>query len=192
MAEQFTRSSDAADQAQLLEGSGELAARDRAIAAMLADPAARRQEAVAEAELNVSYAGSAITSDAERTEATARPWRPDSGCPPRSRCRPGAAAGHLHQLTHRRGHTLLLLADGEADPAALATLRAQLEADDAATAPARALVEAVVAVRLEESSGLGLGPLTLLAVRPDGFIGLRADSDHRQALRRYRQLVLGR
>ncbi|MEB3323556.1 MAG: monooxygenase, partial [Synechococcaceae cyanobacterium] len=99
-----------------------------------------------------------------------------------------AGAAHLHQLTHRLGHTLLLLAGPQADPAALEALRARLEADTADSP----LVEGLETIRLEESSGLGLGPLTLLAVRPDGFIGLRADTDHRDALGRYRQLVLGR
>jgi hypothetical protein len=31
----------------------------------------------------------------------------------------------------------------------------------------------------------------MLVVRPDGFIGLRADADHRRAVRRYAALVLG-
>ncbi|MEA5401004.1 monooxygenase, partial [Synechococcus sp. BA-124 BA4] len=100
---------------------------------------------------------------------------------------PGAGAAHLHQLTHRRGHTLLLLVGPRADPAAPTALRAELEVVPGDSP----LVEAVKSLRLEESSGLGLGPLTLLAVRPDGFIGLRADTDHREALGRYRQLVRG-
>jgi 2-polyprenyl-6-methoxyphenol hydroxylase-like FAD-dependent oxidoreductase len=183
VAEQLTRRSEAADQAQLLEGSGERAARDEAIAATLADPAACRQEAVAEAELNVSYAGSAIIAGTGEAPLGAGQRLPTTIALP-----PGAGATHLHQLTHRLCHTLLLLADPRADPAGLAALRAELEADTADSP----LVEAVETVRLEESSGLGLGPLTLLAVRPDGFIGLRADTCHRHALGRYRQLVLGR
>lgn len=183
VAEQLTRRSDAADQAQLLEGRGERDARDRTIAATLADPAACRQEAVAEAELNVSYAGSAITAGPADPPLGAGQRLPTTIALP-----PGAGVAHLHQLTHRPGHTLLLLAGPQADPAALAALRAGLEADTAESA----LVEGLATIRLEESSGLGLGPLTLLAVRPDGFIGLRADTDHRDALRRYRQLVLGR
>jgi hypothetical protein len=31
--------------------------------------------------------------------------------------------------------------------------------------------------------------ITLLAVRPDGYIGLRADRDHLSALERYRAIV---
>ncbi|QPN59307.1 FAD-dependent monooxygenase [Synechococcus sp. CBW1002] len=180
VAEQLTGRSDAADQAQLLEGSGELAARDRAIAAMLADPVARRQEAVAEAELNVSYAGSAITSGSDSGPLGAGQRLPTTIALP---C--GQGATHLHQLTHRRNHTLLLLADSQASMQALTTLQAQLEADLAAGVQTQVLVEAVVLQRLEDAASLGLGPLTLLAVRPDGFIGLRADTDHRDALGGY-------
>ncbi|SBO43361.1 FAD-dependent monooxygenase [Cyanobium sp. NIES-981] len=179
---EFTHSSEAADQAQLLEGRGERTARDEAIATTLADPAACRQEAVAEAELNVSYAGSAITAGPADPPLGAGQRLPTTIPLP-----PGAGAAHLHQLTHRRGHTLLLLAGPQADPAALAALRAQLEPDPG-TSP---LVEAVETIGLEENSGLGLAPLTLLAVRPDGFIGLRAETDHQEALRRYRRRVLG-
>ena len=183
VAEQITRSGDAVEQVHGLRDSGERAARDRAIAAMLADPVARQHEVVAEAELNVSYAGSAITSGAQGAYLGTGQRLPTTIALPA-----GAAAAHLHQLTHRLGHTLLLLAGTEADPAALATLQAQLEADTAAST----LVEALVAVRLAGSCAVGLGPLTLLAVRPDGFIGLRADADHRSALRRYAALMLGR
>jgi hypothetical protein len=36
---------------------------------------------------------------------------------------------------------------------------------------------------------LGVGGITLLAVRPDGYIGLRADRDHLNALGRYGALI---
>jgi len=36
---------------------------------------------------------------------------------------------------------------------------------------------------------LGVKGITLLVVRPDGYIGLRADRDHLSALERYRALV---
>ena len=73
---------------------------------------------------------------------------------------------------------------------AIAALQAELEADRVAGTVPPALVEAVVAVRLEAAPSLGLGPLTLLAVRQDGFIGLRADADHLRAVRRDGALVL--
>ncbi len=36
---------------------------------------------------------------------------------------------------------------------------------------------------------LGLQGITLLALRPDGYIGLRSDRDHLPALERYRALI---
>lgn len=186
VAQQICRSGDATEQAHALQESGERAARDRAIAAMLANPVARQQEVVAETEMNVSYAGSAISGGSGGHPLAARQRLPTTIALPH-----GAGATLLHQLTHRRGHTLLLLADPQAPPEALATLQAELEADRAAGKVPPALVEAVVSLRLQEAPSLGLGPLTLLAVRPDGFIALRADADHRSAARRYASVVLG-
>ncbi len=37
---------------------------------------------------------------------------------------------------------------------------------------------------------LGIDNMTLLAVRPDGHIGLRSDGDHLAALERYRKLIM--
>ena len=182
VAERITRSGDATEQAHGLQGNDERTGRDRAIAAMLADPVARQHEVVAETEMNVSYAGSTITTGGGDLPLAAGQRLPTTIALP-----PGGGTAHLHELTHRCGHTLLLLADAHADPAAIATLQAQLE-DDAAGSP---LVEAVVGLQLDDAAKLGLGRLTLLAVRPDGFIGLRADRDHRGALRRYGELVLG-
>ena len=45
--------------------------------------------------------------------------------------------------------------------------------------------------RLETAAAdlLGVDDIVLLVVRPDGYIGLRADRDHVNALERYRALV---
>lgn len=180
VAQQICRSGDATEQAHGLQESGERAARDRAIAAMLANPVARQQEVVAETEMNVSYAGSAIIGG-----GGSQPFGAGQRLSTTIALPPGAGASLLHSLTHRCGHTLLLLAGLETPPEAIAELQAELEADRSAGAVPPALVEAVVTVRLEEAPRLGLGPITLLAVRPDGFIGVRADVDHRSAVRRY-------
>jgi hypothetical protein len=137
--------------------------------------------------MNVSYAGSAIIGGGE-----GQPIGGGQRLPTTIALPPGAGASLLHQLTHRCGHTLLLLAGPETPSEVLAELQAELEAERAAGAVSPELVEAVVTVRLEQAPSLGLGPLTLLAVRPDGFIGLRADVDHRSAVRWYGGLVLGR
>jgi hypothetical protein len=41
-----------------------------------------------------------------------------------------------------------------------------------------------------EADLLGVKAITLLAVRPDGYIGLRSDKNHLQALKRYESLIL--
>ncbi|WP_457767306.1 FAD-dependent monooxygenase [Cyanobium sp. ULC082] len=188
VAQQICRSGEATEQAHALQEGEARAARDRSIATMLANPVARQQEVVAETELNVSYADSAISGGSGQG---GQPFAAGQRLPTTIALPPGAGAVLLHQLTHRRGHTLLLLSGPQAPPEALASLQAELEAERASGMVPPALVEAVVSLRLEEAPSLGLGPLTLLAVRPDGFIGLRADADHRSAVRRYAALVLG-
>ncbi|MCT0224350.1 FAD-dependent monooxygenase [Synechococcus sp. CS-1328] len=182
VAEQITRSSDATEEAHGLQESEERATRDRAIAAMLADPSARQHEVVAETELNLTYSGSAITCGADLPLTGGQRLSTTIALPSE------VGGRHLHEYTHRCGHTLLLLGHGQTDPALLAALHAELESHTTTSS----LVEAVVLVQLEDAAALGLGPLTLLAVRPDGFIGLRADFDHLDALKRYERLVLGR
>jgi hypothetical protein len=48
--------------------------------------------------------------------------------------------------------------------------------------------------RLEPAGAdlLGVQGTTLLAVRPDGYIGLRSDGDHLSAFERYRRLIHAR
>ena len=105
----------------------------------------------------------------------------------------------MHELTHRAGHTLVLLGGPLAHGPALAELLTALQR----IATDSPLFEAAVAFgtrsdlpdpigRLEPAAAdlLGVRDTTLLAIRPDGYIGLRADRDHLSALERYRSLVL--
>jgi 2-polyprenyl-6-methoxyphenol hydroxylase-like FAD-dependent oxidoreductase len=143
LAVMVARSGEAFERAQTPPGSAERADRDRAIAATFADPASRRNEVVAEAEMNVDYAGSPIvTGDlggrpgpGERLPGgtTVRPWR--------------AVACTLRQLTFRAGHTVLVLGD---DPADL--LRRLQEAVSGSP-----LFEAVVALGTREATPRGSG-----------------------------------
>jgi hypothetical protein len=104
----------------------------------------------------------------------------------------------LYQLAHGAGHTLMLLAGPSANASAHADLHAALH-QFAANSP---LFETAVApgIRrdlpaqnryLEPAAAdlLGLEGHTLVAVRPDGYIGLRSDRDHLRAVERYRNLV---
>ena len=68
----------------------------------------------------------------------------------------------LHELTHRPGHTLLVLGGPRADPTRVNALVTELDA------AAGTMDEAVAAQ-------LGVVDLTVLAVRPDRYVGLRDD-----------------
>ena len=114
---------------------------------------------------------------------------------------PDTQTTRLHEVAQRAGHTLLLLGGAAADVAAFVELHAALQ-ELGADSP---LFEAAFAFsghpdlpphlgRLDpvEADLLGVKGTTLLAMRPDGYIGLRADRDHLGALERYCAVVCGR
>ncbi|HSE88227.1 MAG TPA: FAD-dependent monooxygenase [Candidatus Binatia bacterium] len=194
VAEMITQSGDVTDYAQTLTNPTERDNRDQAIKAMLADPKTRHHEVVAETELNVDYSRSPVVSgDAnsslapgERLPNTIQVQRPDGQI-----CR-------LHELTHRAGHTVMLVGGRSADGPALVELYNALQ-ELITDSP---LFEAAIAfetqperpVQIEriEPAGadlLGVQGITLLVVRPDGYVGLRSDGDHLSALEHYRKLV---
>ena len=87
----------------------------------------------------------------------------------------------LYQLAHRPGHTLVVLGGPDADPHHMQRLLGELEP------LAGAVVEAIVPLsthpsgpnvgRMDESvaAQLGVTGVTVLAVRPDRYVGLRDD-----------------
>jgi 2-polyprenyl-6-methoxyphenol hydroxylase-like FAD-dependent oxidoreductase len=190
------RSGDEFETSLTMTDPADCLARDQAIAAMIADPKARQHEIVAETELNIDYSGSPIVLGGG-DDGIAPGYRiPDtifvqpSGKPP---CR-------LVEVTQRPGHTLLLLAGPSARGSALVELDAALQ-NFAADSP---LFEALFTLATQSGSPtpigqlgsveadlLGVRAITLLAVRPDGYVGLRADENHLPALKRYRALILG-
>jgi len=194
VAEMITRSGDAAEHAQTMADPAERDSRDRAITAMLTDPEARHHEVVAEAELNVDYGGSPIVCGDPNSRLAPGKRLPNTIAARRANGQPC----RLHELAHRAGHTLLLLGGPDAHGSTLVDLHAALQGI-VADSP---LFEAGVALgtqpalpdqigRLDPAGAvlLGLQDITLLAVRPDGYIGLRCDGDHLSGLERYRRLV---
>jgi hypothetical protein len=104
----------------------------------------------------------------------------------------------LHHLAHQAGHTLMLLAGPVADARVLVDLRAALQkfAKDsplfAETFAIATSIDAPVKVgRIDRSATdqLGIDGITLLAIRPDGYVGLRSDQDHLRALQHYCTLI---
>ena len=194
VAEMITKSGDNTERAQTLIDPTESRSRDKALRAALADPAGRHHEAVAEAELNVNYLGSPIVSGDSDIHLAPGQRLPDS-IPVRTA---GTGFRRIHKLTHRAGHTLLLVGGPSADGKALAELLDAVK-DFAADSP---MFEAAIGLgtsieiadrlgRLEPDAAalLGVRDITLLAVRPDGYLGLRADGDHLEALERYREIL---
>jgi 2-polyprenyl-6-methoxyphenol hydroxylase-like FAD-dependent oxidoreductase len=194
IAETITESGDVFEQAQTLTDPAEREKRDQAIRAMLSDPENLHQQVMAETELIIDYAHSPIVMGDASKELAAGFRLPDTIQIQ------GADASHcgLHQLAHRAGHTLLLLAGPGADKTAFANLHLALQE----FVKDSQVFETVVSMdtrtdgpvqtgQLEPFSAslLGVDRMTLLAMRPDGYIGLRADREHLAALGRYRTLV---
>jgi 2-polyprenyl-6-methoxyphenol hydroxylase-like FAD-dependent oxidoreductase len=198
-AEIVAESGDLAEGNLTMTDPAERASRNQAIRDMCAEEKARHHEILAETELNIDYAGSPIVFGdvlGDRTDGIAAGYQlPDtiliqpSGKP---QCR-------LVELTQRPGHTLLLLAGPAANAAELVELDAALQqlTDDPC------LFEAAFTFATEsdlpahvgqighiEAALLDVNAITLLAVRPDGYIGLRSDKDHLNALDHYQSLIL--
>jgi hypothetical protein len=194
IAQMITQSGDVFEQAQTLTDPAERASRDRAIRAMLSDSEDLHLQVMAETELINDYSRSPIVTGDANSDLAAGFRLPDTiavqgfdGTPRK-----------LHQLAHRAGHTLMLMAGPTADGSAHLELHTALQ-DLATDSP---LFEAAIALstgpdlpvqigKFEPAAAdlLGVEGITLLAIRPDGYIGLRSDRDHLAALERYRTVV---
>lgn len=168
--------------------------RDRRLRAMLADQTARHHEVVAEAELNIGYQHSPIVegnrdahpAPGERLPDTApvRPWGRDP-------CR-------LQQLAHDSGHAVLVVSREGGPSDRLARLLHELR-DLVAESP---LLDRVAALSADPEAPepfgwlepavadqLGVEDVTVVAVRPDGHVGLRSDAVEVAPVRRYLHLL---
>jgi 2-polyprenyl-6-methoxyphenol hydroxylase-like FAD-dependent oxidoreductase len=194
IAEAITKSGDVFEQAQMLTDTVEREKRDQAIRAMLSDPQELHHQVMAETELIIDYSGSPIITGDTNDELAAGFRLPDSIAVEW----PEAPGRGLHQLAHRAGHTLLLLAGPAANDIEIASLHAVIQSFAAASAMFESAV--TLATRADASRGtnylapdaadrLGIKGITLVAMRPDGYIGLRSDSDHLAAVERYQRLI---
>lgn len=197
VAQMVVQSGDTIEDAQALVDSGQREGRDNAIRATFAEPVARHNEIVAEAELNVDYSTSPVVFG-DASNALAAGQRVPNTIPART---PGTKSCRLHELTQRTGHTLVLLGGPAANGSELADSLAALQAITARSAAFDAVVAFATQRDLPQGVGylepgsaemLGCTGTTLLTVRPDGYIGMRSDRDHLSALERYHTLVTGR
>lgn len=185
VAERIGASGDEVEHAQTLVDPVERRARDLHLRNVFADPQSRHHEAIAEAELDIDYGNSPIVMGDAHPALAPGQRLPDTI---EVRLADGETRG-LHALAHRAGHTALLVAAGASDgaPAHLAAaIRARgdlalVEATFALTTSGGA--DGVLSPAAAEQ--LGAGAATLLLLRPDGHVGLRAERDHLAALEAY-------
>ncbi len=185
--EQIVASGEAAEDLQGEHTAAERRVRDDMLLAAFADPGTRHHETVAEAELDIDYGGSPVVSG-----------QPHAVLGPGQRF-PGTvelAEGErrmLHEMTFRTGHTALLIAGTPGSGTQLEALDSQIRdlRDDALIEEVLPLatgdVNGIAQQRISRAAAdlLGIGDITLLVVRPDGYLGLRADSDHLNAFLNY-------
>lgn len=194
IAEAITKSGDLFEQAQTLTDPAQRDQRDRDIRDALSDPQKLKLEVMAETELSGDYSLSPIVTGDPSHALAAGSRLPDTITVQCSGTKPHG----LHQLAHRAGHTLILLAGHAAQSSQLLDLHTALQ-QAATDSP---LFETAVALstrtdlpvhigKLDPSAAhlLGVEGITLLAMRPDGYIGMRSDRDHLAALARYRALI---
>jgi len=197
-----------------LDGEEGRARRDEEVLAALADPEIAHAEAVAEAELNIDYGGSPIVfarGDAGEDPSLTNSGEVRSGSSPASlepgqrvpdlgpvTAGPGEPQVRLHQLAHRPGHTLLVIAVGDGGDE-LPRLFAQLEGlvarsplFDAAFALATAPDQAPVGtIHPDAARALGIESLAVLAIRPDRHVGMVKEGGTLADVEAYAALVTG-
>jgi 2-polyprenyl-6-methoxyphenol hydroxylase-like FAD-dependent oxidoreductase len=194
IAEMITQSGDIFEQAQMLTDPTERDRRDQATRAMLNHPKDLRQQVMSETELIIDYSHSPIVTGNACRGLAAGYRLPDNV----TVTWPDTTPCGLHQLAHRAGHTLMLLAGPAADASVLVDLHAALQ-KVAKDSPLFAEIFAIATPadlpvkmgRIDRSAAdqLGIDGVTLLAMRPDGYVGLRSDHDHLRALQHYCNLI---
>ena len=190
VARMITASGDEVEHAQALRDPDARRARDAALRATFADPASRHHEAIAEAELDIDYAASPIVmGDAHPTLG------PGARLPDTITVRmPDGATRGLHDLAFRAGHTALVIGGESVAGDVLERVAREVRAAGGA-AP---ILDDVVVLSLNDAVGaehatlrrdladsLGVRDVLLLVIRPDGHVGLRAESAHGAAVAAY-------
>ncbi|BBO33564.1 FAD-dependent monooxygenase [Lacipirellula parvula] len=193
VAEMITASGYAFEQAQSITDPAERRARDEELRNIFSNPTTRHHESIAEAELDIEYCASPIVMG-DRHDALA----PGHRLPDTIKIRHGnGAAALLHELAHRPGHTAIVIAASPTAAERAVQLAATIESNGGSL-----LVESTATFIASDTdlhshaqltaaaaSQLGVNDLTLLLIRPDGHVGLRANRDHLEALRAYIELL---
>lgn len=193
VAKVIASSGDATERIQTLTDLNARRARDETLRQGLSNSTSRHQEAIAEAELNIDYRASPIVMGDSNPSLSPGDRFPDT-IPV---FLANTKQAFLHELTNRVGHTAVLVARSNVRKEEFARLCAWVTAaiepslidepvviaTDAEDPQQPARLDAVTADRL------GIEHVSLFAIRPDGYLGLRADQDHVAALRTYQKLL---
>jgi 2-polyprenyl-6-methoxyphenol hydroxylase-like FAD-dependent oxidoreductase len=192
VAEMITASGYAFEQAQSITDPEQRRARDEELRAIFANPQTRHHESIAEAELDVDYSSSPFVLGNRRDALGPGHRIPDTLAVRHA----NGAACLLHELAHRCGHTALLLVATASTADQLGQLESAIQTGSGGLVDATFTLiaetdEPHAHCRLSAAAAeqLNLGEITLLIVRPDGHIGLRADDDHLNAFAAYQSLL---
>jgi hypothetical protein len=189
----ITASGDAFEDASAVADPADRRARDVQLRAVFTDPTSRHHESIAEAELDIDYSGSPIVMGDSHNALAPGQRLPDTI----DIHAPSGQPRLLHELTHRASHTALILGHTSADGDSLSKLADSLRASTCISCIEETVVlttrsgEPNPHTRLAPSAAeqLGISDTTLLVIRPDGHVGLRADRNHREALAAYHALL---
>jgi hypothetical protein len=179
---------DAEASEALTDGAGR-SARDASMRELFGDPKTRHHEAAAAAELDRSYAGSPIVTGESSGRVASGRLLPDT----LPVFHPGTGSAPLHQLAHRPGHTVFVMGGSATHPGAVADLVDELEAAHRGSTALDAVFgfstrrneSALGCVHEEVAELLGTNGITVLAIRPDRYVGLRDDRGDPKAVARY-------
>jgi hypothetical protein len=169
VAEMVARSGDTTEQGEMITGEGQRRERDAAIRATFVEPVSRHNEIVSETELNVEYSASPIVFGGAGKVFAAGERVPNT------------------IPIHSTGHTLVLVEDTTSEELSFASLCEALRK----VVDGSSVFEAVVSLAWSHALDAP-GNITILAVRPDGYVGMRCERDHVVALERYERVITGR
>ncbi len=189
VAERIVASGADAEASQALNDAAARSERDASMRLTFGDPETSHHEAAAAAEIDRSYAGSPIVSGAPSAGVASGSLLPDTAPVEH----PAAESAPLHHLAHRPGHTVMVLGGPAADPGAVAELVEGLEATYGGSPAVDAFFgfsvrpggSAVGRIDAGVAERLGIDGVTILAIRPDRYVGLRHDGAEPEAVERY-------
>jgi 2-polyprenyl-6-methoxyphenol hydroxylase-like FAD-dependent oxidoreductase len=187
VAERIVASGAETESAQSMTDASDRAARDRAMRAAFADADSARHDAAAASELDRSYPKSRVVAGEDGPRLMPGVLLPDTAAvqPADGDPRP------LHELTHNPGYTLLVLGGPAGDRARVSALLDDL---DRHRGPVVSAVHGLSTHpgdgsvgRIDEmtAQALGVAGVTVLAVRPDRYIGLRDNGGRAETVAAY-------